>query len=66
VLLPPDDPRLPACLGLFRAQLHRDFRPWRSVQVEEVNGIPARDSPYAAALQGFGFRPDFRAYVLRE
>jgi ATP-dependent Lhr-like helicase len=48
--LPPDHPRLADCLELFRVQLTRSFAPWRSVEVQEVNGEPAATSPYAPAL----------------
>ena len=63
--LPPDDPDLVRCLQRFGDFLRRDYRPWRSVQVETVNGQPCRDSPYAGALQRAGFRPDYRAFTLR-
>ncbi len=65
ILLPPDDPGLLRCLERFRDFLRRDYRPWKSVLVETVNGLPCRDSLYAPALQRAGFRPDYRAYALR-
>ena len=65
ILLPPDDPGLGRCLRRFGDFLRRDFRPWRSVRVETVNGVACRDSPFAGALQQAGFQPDYTAFILR-
>ncbi|HEV8631905.1 MAG TPA: hypothetical protein VGV61_16435, partial [Thermoanaerobaculia bacterium] len=50
ILMPPDHPRLADYLELFRVQLTRAFAPWRSVEVQEINGEPAATSAYAAVL----------------
>ena len=49
-LVAPDHPRIDDLLELFRVQLTRAFAPWRSVEVQEINGEPAAGSPYAAVL----------------
>ena len=40
ILVPPDHPRLPGFLGLFREWLERSFEPLRCVRVEVLNGEP--------------------------
>jgi ATP-dependent Lhr-like helicase len=48
--VPPDDPGLADLLEIFRVQLTRTFAPQKSVEVAEINGEPAAESPYAPAL----------------
>ena len=49
-LVPPDHPRLDDFLEVFRVQLTRAFAPWRSIEVQEINGDAAAASPYAQVL----------------
>ncbi len=63
--LPPDHADLLACLQPFKVLLDRRFRPLKRVEVDQVNGLPAMDSPYAEPLQRFGFRREFKSLVLR-
>ncbi len=48
---PPDDPRLWEYFDVLRHLLTRDFDPERRVVIETINGEPAPDSPYLAALK---------------
>ena len=54
----PEDPRLPAILGLFRAARSREAYPERRIAVDEINGQTAAASPYAGALREVGFEAD--------
>jgi len=56
VLAPPEDPYLPAYLGFFKILLTRDFAPEKIILVEQINDIPALDSPYAETMKTCGFR----------
>ena len=62
--VPPDDPRLPDYLAVFRVLVSREFNPRKSIGVERVNGVPARESPYREALVGFGFQRSYRGLEL--
>lgn len=55
IFTPPDDLRLPEYLAFFKTILTREFSPEKLIAVETINGQPARQSPYAAALSAFGF-----------
>ncbi len=57
--VPPDHPQLFEYLSFFKVLLSRDFNPRKSIAVERINGEPAGESRYAAALLAFGFQ---RAY----
>jgi ATP-dependent Lhr-like helicase len=46
----PDHPRLADYFEVLKVQLTRSFAPWRSLEVQEINGEAAAQSPYAAAL----------------
>ncbi len=46
-----DHPRLPEYLGFLKVQLTRDFAPRKLVEVEEINGEPAPESPYRDCLR---------------
>lgn len=61
----PEDPLLARCLELFRAHFQREFAPWNSVRVAEINGQPARTSPYRRPLLELGFAEEYRGLVLR-
>jgi ATP-dependent helicase Lhr and Lhr-like helicase len=46
----PEDPRLPDYLGFLDAAFTRSASPARTRTIETINGEPAPESPYAAAL----------------
>ena len=46
----PDDPRLPDYVEPLKNLLAREFQPASSIEVETINGEPARKSDYLAAL----------------
>jgi ATP-dependent Lhr-like helicase len=46
-----DHPRLPEYLGFLKTALTRDFAPRKLVEVEEINGVPAPESPYRERLR---------------
>jgi ATP-dependent Lhr-like helicase len=47
----PDDPHLAEYLGVFRHLLGRQFQPLRRIVIGTINGQPAAESPYLAALK---------------
>jgi ATP-dependent Lhr-like helicase len=47
----PDHPRLPNYLAFLKVQLTRDFAPRKAVEVEEINGVPAPESPFRDPLR---------------
>ena len=49
-LVPPDHPRIDDFLEVFRVQLTRAFAPWRSIEVQEINGEAAAASPFGSVL----------------
>lgn len=55
IFTPSDDLRLPEYLAFFKTILTREFSPEKLIAIETINGQPARQSPYAAALSAFGF-----------
>jgi ATP-dependent Lhr-like helicase len=65
IFVPPEDPLLPRTLDLFRAHFQREFAPWNSVRLAEINGQPARASPYRGPLLELGFAEEYRGLVLR-
>jgi len=46
----PDHPDLARCLTFLKVALTRQDRPAKGITVEEINGAPAADSPFRAAL----------------
>ncbi len=56
--VPPGAPRMDEYLRFFSTLLSRDERSIKRVRAERVNGVPARESPYAESLRAFGFRPE--------
>jgi ATP-dependent Lhr-like helicase len=60
-----DDPALDRCLAFIRDLVGRDVRSPSALHVETVNGVPAPQSPYRAALLAFGFVEDYRRLVFR-
>jgi ATP-dependent Lhr-like helicase len=51
IALPPDHPDLSKCYGVLQHLLSRPIRPLRRVCIDEINGIPAPDSPYLPGLR---------------
>ncbi|MBJ6801904.1 DEAD/DEAH box helicase [Geomonas propionica] len=54
-----DDPDLESYLDLFKTLVGRDFNPLKRITVEQINGAPAKESPYAAPLRSFGFQESY-------
>jgi ATP-dependent helicase Lhr and Lhr-like helicase len=52
----PEDKHLAGYFGLFKDLLSREFNPLQKIGVEVINGVPALQSPYAAALKQYGFK----------
>jgi ATP-dependent Lhr-like helicase len=63
--IPPDHPRLPESLTLFKVLLARDFNPQKRILVERINGATARESTYRDALRAFGFADVYEGLELR-
>jgi ATP-dependent Lhr-like helicase len=61
----PNDLCIPQYLEFFKTLLSRSFRPLNIIKVESINSEPAGDSPYGAALKGFGFTADYKTWILR-
>ncbi len=55
-----DDPDIKKYLLFFRHLQKRDFNPAGTVVIEEINGMPASESPYAGQLMEFGFIKNYR------
>jgi ATP-dependent Lhr-like helicase len=51
IRLPPDHPRLDDALGFLKVLLTRDVAPRKLIEVEEINGTPAPESPYLPVLR---------------
>ncbi len=64
ITVPPDDPRLGEYLSFYRELTSRDFDPVFSLTVEEINGVPARESEYGGAFTAAGFRSGYRGFDL--
>ncbi len=47
----PDHPRLADYLVFLKVQLTRDFAPRKAIEVEDINGTPAPESPYRESLR---------------
>jgi len=63
--IPPDHPRLPECLGLFKVLLSRRFNPVKGIVVEKINGIAPERSGYRDALREMGFISGYTGLELR-
>lgn len=61
----PQDPAVPRYLALFSDLLGRQFDPPVAIKVEQINDVPAVDSPYAGPLGEFGFEPEYHKLTLR-
>jgi ATP-dependent helicase Lhr and Lhr-like helicase len=62
--VPPDDPRLPDYLALFRVFLGREQNPEKMVTVETINGKSALESSYAPPLREVGFIRGYKGLEL--
>jgi len=51
VRVAPDHPRLEDYLEVLKVPLARDFAPRKAIEVEEINGEPAPESPYVPVLR---------------
>ncbi len=63
-LTPPDDPRLPDYLALFKTLLAREFEPEKMILTETINGKPALESAYSGFLREFGFTRYHKGFEL--
>jgi hypothetical protein len=64
VFPPPEDPALPELLSFMTLSRRRDCHRAGKVVVERINGRPAGESPYGAALKALGFSADRDKLVL--
>jgi ATP-dependent Lhr-like helicase len=62
--VPPDHAQLFDYLSFFKVLLSRDFNPRKSIAVERINGEPAGESRYAAALLSYGFQQAYSGLEL--
>jgi ATP-dependent Lhr-like helicase len=60
----PECPAIPLFLAFFRNFLEREFQPAGQVRVEVINGVEARQSPYAGVLAAFGFQRSYKGLCL--
>ena len=63
--VPPEDSSLHEYLRVFSDLLSRDVAPRRTVRVENINGLEARQSPYKEAFLKYGFIDEYRGLILR-
>ncbi|MFP6808713.1 MAG: hypothetical protein VB957_16285 [Pseudomonadales bacterium] len=62
----PDDEQLPAYLGVLRHLLYRSFAPMRKIEIESINDISARNSPYLQVLETcFDLIKDYKSVTLQ-
>ncbi len=60
-----DDPNVPRYLAVLRHLLFRSCRPLKSIQIDSINGRPARESEYLGCLEtGFDVSRDYRSVTL--
>ena len=65
--MPPDDPYLPRYLEALKALLGREADPLKALEVEEINGAPATESPYLPTLEAlFSLTREARGVRLRK
>ena len=66
--VPDDDEQISRYLCVFRHLLYRSFQPVRKIEIETINDIPARESPYLDALAtSFTLLRDHKSvYIQRE
>ncbi|MBN2551509.1 MAG: hypothetical protein JXB06_02015 [Spirochaetales bacterium] len=61
----PGDDSLHRCLGLFADLAGREAAPRRSIRVERINGLAARESPYRGLFLERGFTEEYKGLILR-
>lgn len=63
-----DDEQLSSYVDVLRHLLYRSFQPLRKLEIETINGIPSRQSPYLDALDNsFNLIRDYKSvYLQRE
>jgi ATP-dependent Lhr-like helicase len=61
----PEDSALPEYLRVFSDLLDRDVAPRKTVRVERINGLEARQSPYKEVFLKHGFLDEYRGMILR-
>lgn len=61
----PGNSHLQDYFGLFTWMLSRERKPLLRIRIEEINGTPARESPFRDDLVQFGFKYDYKGLVLR-
>ena len=63
---PADDPSLHAYLDLLHHLAYRSYSPLRRLQIEEINGEPARTSPWLAAIEAkFNVIQDYQSVTIQ-
>jgi ATP-dependent Lhr-like helicase len=65
LLVSPADSALPEYLRVFTTLLNRDVAPRKSIRVEQINAVAARESPYKEAFADYGFLEEYRGLILR-
>lgn len=65
LLVPPEDSSLLEYLRVFSDFLGRDVAPRKTVRLERINGVEARQSPYKGAFLKYGFVDEYRGLILR-
>jgi ATP-dependent Lhr-like helicase len=61
----PDEPDLPKYFGFISSMLTREAQPRRTVKIEQINGVPAAQSPYRAVLERlFDVVPDYSTLLV--
>ncbi len=64
--VPPDHDGLPGYLSMFRHLLYRSFRPMKKIEIETINEIPVRQSPYLDLLDScFDLVKDHKSVVIQ-
>jgi ATP-dependent Lhr-like helicase len=61
----PEDPSLLEYLRFYTIMLKRDVAPRKSIRVERINGVAARESPYKEMFLEYGFLEEYKGLVLR-
>lgn len=63
--VPPEDPSISRYFRVFGDLLSRDVEPGKSIRVETINDLPARESPYKKSFLSYGFIEEYKGLVLR-
>ena len=65
IRVPPGDASLPRYLGLFEDLAGREAGTRKSIRVERINGLAARESPYRGIFLERGFTEEYKGLILR-